>query len=109
MSNKNNEMPSADHVAKVLANELKPKVKYITNADPRLTLEDAQNFIGGYVERVKLIDGRRMLVDEDGKLKKLPINKEATDILNKSGTYPFMYNVLGNVIVIESNVRKGGW
>ena len=109
MTNKTNEMPSADHVKKVLADELKPKVKYVTNADPVLTLKDAQKFIGGYVERVKLVDGRRMLVDEDAQLKKSKINKEATDIFNKSGTSPFMYNIFGNVIVIESNVRKGGW
>jgi len=109
MTNKTNEMPSADHVKKVLADELKPKVKYVTNADPVLTLEDAQKFIGGYVERVKLVDGRRMLVDEDAQLKKSKINNVATDIFNKSGTSPFMYNIFGNVIVIESNVRKGGW
>ena len=109
MNNKNNKMPNADHVLKVLADVLKPKVKYITNADPVLTLKDAQKFIGGYVERVKLVDGRRMLVDEDAQLKKSKINKEATDIFNKSGTSPFMYNIFGNVIVIESNVRKGGW
>ena len=86
-------------------------VKYITKQSPTLSLEDAQEWCGGYVEMVKLKDGRRILVDEDAKFKtpRPPINKEATDIINKSGIYIFKIDVLGKAIVLEKGVRKGGW
>lgn len=115
---KSNKMPSVDHIIKVLADELnektitvEPQVKYIDKNSPTLTLEEAQKFIGGHVQLVKLIDGRKILVDEDAKFKtpRPSINKEATDIVNKSGTYVWMIDVLGKAIVIEKGVRKGGW
>ena len=53
-------------------------VKYITKQSPTLSLEDAQEWCGGYVQMVKLKDGRKILVDEEGKLKRKPINEQAT-------------------------------
>ena len=86
-------------------------VKYITKQSPTLTLKEAQEWCGGHVQLVKLIDGRKILVDEDAKFKtpRPSINKEATDIVNKSGTYVWMISVFGKAFLIEKGVRKGGW
>ena len=86
-------------------------VKYITKQSPTLTLKEAQEWCGGYVEMVKLNNGRRILVDEDAKFKtpRPQINKEASDVVNKSGTFTLMIDLLGKAIVLEKGVRKGGW
>ena len=36
-------------------------IKTITNNDPTLTLEEAQKFVGGYVQLIKLANGQKML------------------------------------------------
>ena len=86
-------------------------VKFITKQSPTLTLKEAQEWCGGYVEMIKLKDGRRILVDEDAKFKtpRPPINEDASGIVNRSGTYVWMIDVLGKAIVLEKGVRKGGW
>jgi phosphosulfolactate synthase (CoM biosynthesis protein A) len=86
-------------------------VKYITKQSPTLMIEDAQEWCGGYVQMIKLKDGRKILVDEDARIKtpRPPINKEASDVVNKSGTFTLMIDVLGKAIVLEKGVRKGGW
>jgi hypothetical protein len=45
---------------------------------PKFKLEELQGHIGGYVEIIYLRDGRMMLVDEDGRIKKLALNRRAT-------------------------------
>ena len=42
------------------------------------TLKAAQDFVGGYVEGITLPNGDYLLVNEEGKLKDLPLNPEAT-------------------------------
>lgn len=42
------------------------------------TLDEAQAAVGGYVTLVNLPNGDQMLVDEEGSLKLLAINEEAT-------------------------------
>jgi hypothetical protein len=41
-------------------------------------LEQWQKIVGGYVEHVKLRDGRHMLCDEDARMKLLPFNPKAS-------------------------------
>lgn len=38
------------------------------------TLAELQQWIGGYIELVKIADGFTLVLDEDGQAKKLPIN-----------------------------------
>jgi hypothetical protein len=43
-------------------------------------ITEIQKVLGGYVKPLFLSDKRIMLVDEDGKMKVLPINKVATEM-----------------------------
>ena len=85
------------------------KIKTIKKDDEPISIKQAQEFIGGYVTVVKLVDGKKMIVMEDALIKtpRPPINVEASKILNKSGTYALIQDVLGNAIVIEKDVKKG--
>ncbi len=44
-------------------------------------LSELQKVVCGYIETVNTIDGRLMIVNEEGKLKGLPINEEATKLI----------------------------
>ena len=47
------------------------------------TLEEAQDFIGGYIEMIQC-KGFQILVDEDGRAKKLDINHSASAMAGKT-------------------------
>ena len=68
-------------------------VKYITKQSAPLMLEDAQQWCGGYVQMIRLKDGRRILVDEDAKMKtpRPQINKEASDVVDLDRYQSFNY------------------
>ncbi|MGH9238791.1 MAG: DUF3846 domain-containing protein [Vicinamibacterales bacterium] len=42
------------------------------------TLDEMQAFVGGYIEILRLPDGRALVINEEGKLRGLPLNPEAT-------------------------------
>jgi len=54
------------------------------------------------IEIVHLADGRLMLLDEEGKLRRprQPINLRATQLLHEAGGLPFDV-VLGDVVIVE--------
>jgi hypothetical protein len=60
-----------------------------------LTLEGLRFLVGGYVQHVVLPDGRFMLVDEDGKSKRKPVNQKATELF-----HPSWDQVVGDVLVL---------
>ena len=67
-----------------------------------LSFEDLQKAVGGYIERVKMPDGRVMYVNEDARLKDLPLNVEASQWLGAP--------ILGDVVVMtieEEKVQNG--
>jgi len=66
------------------------------------SLEEAQKAVGGYVELVDLEDLGCLLVDEDGKLKRKPINEQATKLYNQL----FDGVIVGNVIHLKPETRK---
>ena len=66
------------------------------------SLEEAQKAVGGYVELVDLEGLGCLLVDEEGKLKRKPVNVMATKLYNKL----FDGFVVGNVIHILPETRK---
>jgi hypothetical protein len=56
-------------------------ISELKGEDPkgRLTLEQMQQAVGGYVEVIRLpVDKLQMLVDEEGGWKDLPVNERAT-------------------------------
>lgn len=63
------------------------------------TLEAAQQIVGGYLELVK-IPGRadiQIFVDEDGLMKKLPLNEEASALAGQP--------IVGPALVLEGEAR----
>ena len=54
------------------------KFKIIWDKKDQPTLEEAQEFVGGWVETVRLKNGDTLLIDEEGKLKGREVNKTAT-------------------------------
>lgn len=70
------------------------------------TLKELQEIVEGYIEIVDILYKDKpcqMIVNEDGKLKDLPINSKATEIYVKSarlsGHTPDV--IFGNVVVLE--------
>jgi hypothetical protein len=61
-------------------------------------LEKLQEAVGGYIEEVRCPDGRLMYVNEDGRMKQLPVNEMASDIAGRM--------ILGDVAFVKD--LKGG-
>ena len=58
------------------------------------TLEQMQSAVGGYIEFVRITtDGAMMVVNEDGRLKKLPYNKVASIMAGR--------NIVGDVLIFS--------
>lgn len=71
----------------------------VENVSPKngtdFTLEELNEFVGGYIEIVYLNDGRLMVVNEEGKLKALPINVRATAL------YGSVDIITGNALICD--------
>lgn len=74
----------------------------VTPADGKqFTLEELQKYVGGYIERIELGNNLAMYVNEEGALKKLPINNIATWILQGLRLLTFGVVVRGNAIIVD--------
>jgi hypothetical protein len=74
-----------------------PEVKKLSDVPP--TLEEAQEFVGGYVQMLTLRDGSQMLINEDGRVKRLPPNVEATILAEHYGP------IVGSVLVLSGSAK----
>ena len=86
-----------------------PKTKYITDIEP--TYEEMKKFVGGYIEVVESADAKHdIILDEEGKLKGKPINKEATELYvgeeqdDTSAGWGFDY-IVGDVMILSGDAR----
>ena len=66
------------------------------------TLTEMQEIIGGYVEPIRLNDGRIIIVDEEGKSKDKAVNIPATNILRRDH-YTTDY-IVGTAIVCDADM-----
>lgn len=66
--------------------------------NPKFTLDELQGFVGGYIEAVYLPHREVMFCNEEGKLRGLPLNREATAIALQLG---LAQNIMGDVIVCK--------
>jgi hypothetical protein len=66
------------------------------------SLEEMQNFVGGYIEAAPTKDGRLLIVNEDGKMKKLPPNETATK-LYQWGAYD---GIVGDALIVTRKEMK---
>ena len=87
------------------------ELKIIENAKDEPDLESAQKFVGGYVEGITFPNGDYLIINEEGKLKNLPLNVEATKLWRSTFTkdkYAFGYDdfVVGPAILIKAKALK---
>lgn len=71
-------------------------------------LMKAQEFIGGYVEVLRLPNGDVLLFDEEGTMKNLPVNDEASYLLQSLYEQPTTL-LVGNVIHLPKSLKQRKW
>jgi hypothetical protein len=81
-----------EHIAMV-----KPKGAY-------WSLEELQALVGGYIEVVRTIDGRFMVINDLGKFENLPLNKQATRIYQHGRIDP----IVGAAVVVDTKEELDG-
>ena len=74
----------------------------ISKVRNKLSLEEMQKLVGGYIEIVRLNDGRIIIVNEDGLSLNLPVNIEATNILRRD--HSTTQYIAGNAIVCDADM-----
>ena len=85
--------------------------KIITDQKDEPNLKEAQKFVGGYVEGITFPNGDYLIINEEGKLRNLPLNEEATKLWKDTfdndnyitGRNDF---VVGNAILIKKDALK---
>ena len=80
----------------------KEEEDYTTKNGKTFALTEMQEIIGGYVEPIRLNDGRMIIVDEDGKSKDKAVNIPATNILRRDH-YTTDY-IVGTAIVCDADM-----
>ena len=83
-----------------------PQFKIIEDSKDEPNLKEAQKFVGGYVEGITFPNGDYLIINEEGKLRNLPLNEEATKLWRATFTkdkYAFGYDdfVVGPAILIK--------
>ena len=84
----------------------KPKILKVKGRDKLIMpkngtdfdLWELQEIVGGYVEFIHLPNQRIMIVDEDGKAKRKPVNEKATKLLQEAFTNRHQ-TIVGDVLV----------
>lgn len=69
------------------------------------SLKELQGFVGGHIEIVPLTKDRLMVVNEEGKLKGLPLNLVATEIYNNE-SFCATDTIVGNALVCKRSEVK---
>lgn len=67
------------------------------------TLEELQEMVGGYIEILNLHNDNIIVVNEEGKLERLPLNEAATKIIRLSGYADY---IVGNALICTSEEVK---
>ena len=65
---------------KVEINTKASEFKIIEDSKDEPNLKEAQKFVGGYVEGITFPNGDYLIINEEGKLRNLPLNEEATKL-----------------------------
>ena len=65
-------------------------------------LEELQEIVGGYIEIIRLNDGRVIIVNEEGLNLNLPVNIEATNILRRD--HSTTQYIVGTAIVCDADM-----
>jgi hypothetical protein len=73
----------------------------------KFLLSELQEYVGGYVQWVEDVFGNEMCLNEEGLLRNLPVNDQATKLINpKYWVEP--RGVRGDVLIVVEAVRRNG-
>lgn len=64
------------------------------------TLKELQSYVGGYIETLPVATSQLMIVNEEGKLLNLPINKRATEIAIENCVLDV---IVGDILICLTN------
>lgn len=67
-------------------------------------LEELQLLVGGYIEIVRTLDGRFLVIDENGKNKRKPLNIAATRLYRYGRHDP----IVGDVVIVDTKLELDG-
>ena len=95
------EQPTETKSAKIIYTD-KEDEDYTPKNGKTFALTEMQEIIGGYVEPIRLNDGRIIIVDEEGKSKDKAVNIPATNILRRDH-YTTDY-IVGTAIVCDADM-----
>ena len=95
------EQPTETKSAKIIYTD-KEAEDYTPKNGKTFALTEMQEIIGGYVEPIRLNDGRIIIVDEDGKSKDKAVNIPATNILRRDH-FTIDY-IVGTAIVCDADM-----
>ena len=95
------EQPTETKSAKIIYTD-KEAEDYTPKNGKTFALTEMQEIIGGYVEPIRLNDGRMIIVDEDGKSKNKAVNIPATNILRRDH-FTTDY-IVGTAIVCDADM-----
>ena len=98
---KDEEQPTETKSAKIIYTD-KEAEDYTPKNGKTFALTEMQEIIGGYIEPIRLNDGRMIIVDEDGKSKDKAVNIPATNILRRDH-FTTDY-IVGTAIVCDSDM-----
>ena len=95
------EQPTETKSAKIIYTD-KEAEDYTPKNGKTFELTEMQEIVGGYVEPIRLNDGRMIIVDEDGKSKDKAVNIPATNILRRDH-FTTDY-IVGTAIVCDADM-----
>ena len=98
---KDEEQPTETKSAKIIYTD-KEAEDYTPKNGKTFALTEMQEIIGGYVEPIRLNDGRMIIVDEEGKSKNKAVNIPATNILRRDH-FATDY-IVGTAIVCDADM-----
>ena len=97
------EQPTETKSAKIIYTD-KEDEDYTPKNGKTFELDELQGIVDGYIEPIRLNDGRMIIVDEDGKSKDKAVNIPATNILRRDH-YTTEY-IVGTAIVCDADMVK---
>ena len=98
---KDEEQPTETKSAKIIYTD-KEAEDYTPKNGKTFALTEMQEIVGGYIEPIRLNDGRMIIVDEDGKSKNKAVNIPATNILRRDH-FTTDY-IVGTAIVCDADM-----
>lgn len=66
-------------------------------------LEELQGYVGGYIELINLPQNQFLVINEEGKLNNLPLNRKATSLARFCGAIARTDFIVGPALVIRQN------